>query len=555
MRRPTSRHGRAGTHGYDVVDHCRINPELGGEEGLRRWAQSLSGLGLSHILDIVPNHAGVGTNDNTWWNDMLEHGRASRRAEAFDIAWRGSPRESLRDRVLLPVLGDIYAAALEKGDIKLAFDPNAGSFSIAYFDRRFPIDPGTYHRILASNAYDWKELLSRDDYAEYRSILSAAADSDGLQWEAISIKHRLKDFAARSETVGHLIDQAVALFDTNGHGEEAAARLDALLERQHYQLAFWRVASDEINYRRFFNINDLAGLRMERRSVFEATHKRVLELVRSGTITGVRVDHPDGLYDPLQYLQRLQEYAQPSRGSGRLYVAVEKILAADEALPTEWPVAGTTGYDFLNKVNGLFVRGSNASAFTQLHARCIGEAGSFDELAYQKKKLILRIALASELQMLTGRLVLLAEQDRRARDFTRNALKECLRELIACFPVYRTYIDRSGASERDRAVIARALATAIQRNPRLRRGYFQVYRRRAHRPRVGRAARRPAAQTVCRQVSAVDRSRHRQRRGRHGVLSLQPADLPQRGRRRPGPIRRFARRAAPLSGRPAAELA
>jgi (1->4)-alpha-D-glucan 1-alpha-D-glucosylmutase len=382
------------THGYDVIDHCSLNPELGTQADYDAFCDELARHGMSHILDTVPNHVGVATNDNVWWNDVLEHGPASKYATYFDIAWRGSPREELHDKVLLPVLGGHYGDVLDKGELKVVHED--GNFWVRYYDRRFPLSPESVGEL----------------------------DVDGLQGLNRDVE-----------------------------------RLDVLLNAQHYRLAYWRTASDEINYRRFFDINDLAALAQEHEEVFEATHAFTFKLIEQGRVAGLRIDHPDGLYDPEQYFQRLQ-----AKRKG-LYVLVEKILAPGEPLPAEWPVHGTSGYDFLNMVNGLFVDGRNEPAFTRIYQEWTGAATEFEDLVYEKQKLVLETSLASELQMLAHRLDRLAQTRRHARDFTHRALRNALREVIACFPVYRSYVTVRGAHESDRAHVNTAVERAVARNP------------------------------------------------------------------------------------------
>ena len=401
------------THGYDVIDHCSLNPELGSEADFAAWLEAMRAHGMSHILDIVPNHVGVATNDNKWWNDVLEHGRASKYAEYFDIAWEGAPRPELHDKVLIPILGEPYGRALESGTLRLEYDPQSARYWVACYDRRFPIDPKT---------------------APPRPI--AADDHDAL---------------------------------------------DGLLSRQHYRLAYWRTASDEINYRRFFDINDLAALSMERPEVFDASHELILRLVREGKVAGLRIDHPDGLYDPRQYFQRLQARASDSSDlksqiSNPVYVVVEKILAADEHLPRDWPVHGTSGYDFLNMVNGLFVDPAGEEPLTRLYGELTAEHRSFNEIAYEKKLLMLRTNLASELHMLAHRLDRLAQRHRHWRDFTLLGLIEGLRQVIACFPVYRSYVSDEGLSETDRRYIETAVGRAIARSPKTDPSVFHFVR-------------------------------------------------------------------------------
>jgi (1->4)-alpha-D-glucan 1-alpha-D-glucosylmutase len=382
------------THGYDVIDHCSLNPELGTQADYDAFCDELAKHGMRHILDTVPNHVGVATNDNVWWNDVLEHGPASKYAKYFDIAWRGSPREELHDKVLLPILGGQYGDVLEKGELKVVHED--GKFWVRYYDRRFPLSLESTRPL----------------------------NVEGL------------------ESLNRNVD-----------------RLDALLNAQHYRLAYWRTASDEINYRRFFDINDLAALAQEHEAVFEATHALTFKLIEQGKVAGLRIDHPDGLYDPEQYFQRLQ-----AKQKG-LYVLVEKILAPGEPLPADWPVHGTSGYDFLNMVNGLFVDGRNERAFTRIYHEWTDDATEFEDLVYEKKKLILETSLASELQMLAHRLDRLAQTRRHSRDYTHRALRNALREVIACFPVYRSYVTARGVHVSDRVHVGTAIERATARNP------------------------------------------------------------------------------------------
>lgn len=383
------------THGYDVVDHNQLNPELGGEEAYLRLCEVLHAHGISQILDTVPNH--VGTNENQWWNDVLEHGRDSRHAAAFDIDWDAGPHCRSSGKLLLPVLGKPYGQALEDGDLTLVHEQ--GKWQVKYFQRLFPIDPRTLK---------------------------------GLTPEQLN---------------------------GTSAGRASYDALDRLLQRQHYRLAHWRTAADEINYRRFFDINDLAALAMERQDVFDIAHQLTCRLILEGHVTGLRIDHPDGLYDPKQYFQRLQT-AEIS-----LPVWVEKILAPEEELPVDWPVRGTSGYDFLNRVSQLFVDGSNEASFTRHYSEFSGLKTTFAELAYEKKKLILERSFAGELNVLGHGLHELAWRSRHSRDFTFNALRGGLREMIACFPVYRSYIDDAGHRPDDEAWINHAVEQAAARNP------------------------------------------------------------------------------------------
>jgi (1->4)-alpha-D-glucan 1-alpha-D-glucosylmutase len=403
------------THGYDVIDHCTLNPEIGSEADYEAWLAAMREHGLSHVLDIVPNHVGVATNENVWWNNVLENGRDSKYAAYFDIAWNASPRRELRGKVLLPLLGETYAQVLEAGQLRLVYEN--GAVAVHYYDRRFPIAPRTYPALL-------RDAIDR---REPSAIAQAVDRLNGSPGDAKS-------------------------FDL----------LDDLLSRQCYRLAYWRVAPDEINYRRFFDVNDLAALSMERPAVYEAAHKFIFQLLREGKVQGLRIDHPDGLYDPRQYLQRLAETPGVAKP---LYVVVEKILALGEALPGDWPVAGTSGYDFLNMVNGLYVRADNAKKFSALYRDLTGERTEFADLICRKKLLILQTSLSSELHMLADALDRLAQRDRRSRDFTLSGLRDALAQVIACFPVYRSYITAEGVGPTDRRTVQDAIVKAIARSP------------------------------------------------------------------------------------------
>ena len=514
------------THGYDIIDHGCLNPEVGTPEDYEALVDAQRAHGLGQILDTVPNHMAVGTNDNAWWNDVLEDGRASRYGAFFDISWRASSRPELQDKVLLPVLGEPYGDVLEAGQIRLAFAD--GAFSIHYFDRRFPVAPHGYGKVLGHRPDELEPALGAEspNLIEYQSILTAVrnlpdrteTDPDKVaerRREKEVVKRRLAELAGRSEPARAFIEQNVALFNGREGDPRSLDLLDDLLEHQCYRLAYWRVAPDEINYRRFFDVNDLAALSMEREDVFEAAHVLVLRLLAEGKLDGLRIDHPDGLYDPAAYFRRLQEHhalacacaafdeADPAghglewkdvegplrdriaaRGTGPgrgplgppLYVVAEKILGADEALVETWPVHGTSGYEFLNQVNGLFVDGQNAGTFTRLYRDRVQDATTFAEMVYRKKLLIMQISLSSELHMLTDQLDRLAQKSRRSRDFTFNTLRQALGQVIACFSVYRTYIADDGPHDADRLYILRAIRRAEALNPLMSRRVFRFIR-------------------------------------------------------------------------------
>ena len=470
------------SHGYDISDHHHLNPEVGTEAEFDAWVDALRARGLGILLDIVPNHMAVVGGENTWWNDILENGPSSPYAGYFDIAWTASTRPELQGRVLIPILGEPYIKVLESQQLKLEYD--AGSFSIRYFDHRFPVAPRSYGLILMHRLAELEAQLGENDPAlhEFESIITAVkhlprrSETDPAlvaerQREKEVIKRRLGALTVENSAIAEFIAQSVTQFNGTAGDGASFDLLEEVLDDQAYRLAFWRVAAEEINYRRFFDINELAALSMERRDVFDATHEMILRLFAEGKVRGVRIDHPDGLFDPREYLQRLQEAA-----GGGLYAIVEKILAMDETLPPDWPTAGTSGYDFLNLVNGLFVDGAHEGAFTRLYRDAIGDIPSFGELVYEKKLLILEIALAGEMQMLTHQLDRIAQKNRSSRDFTRNGLGQALREIIACFPVYRSYITGPDVTEADRRQVLRAIRRAAIRNPGMSMSIFHFIR-------------------------------------------------------------------------------
>jgi len=449
-------------HGYDVVSHREINPELGGRAGFERMAAALRTHGIGIVLDIVPNHMSVTGPDNAWWLDVLENGPASPFAGYFDIDW-APINPDLRGKVLLAVLGDHYGEVLARGELVLAFDAAAGAFAVRYFEHRFPLDPRTCPAILsgidelAGLAAEFGRLPPRDGDAAAR-----ATEKDRL-------KGSLAALVTGSSTAARAIDAALARFN----GEDPARNaLHELLEAQAYRLAYWRVATDEINYRRFFDVNELAALRVEAEPVFEATHGFILELAAAGLVDGLRIDHPDGLFNPERYFERLQqEYAQragvlraPSARPARaLYVVAEKITARHEHLPERWAVHGTTGYRFAAVANGVFVDGAARGRIDRIWRSFTGETSDFEEAAFRGKWAIMRSALASELTVLATQLLRIARGDRRTRDYTFNALRNALAEATACLPVYRTYVARK-PSPQDRRYVDWAIAKAVSRS-------------------------------------------------------------------------------------------
>jgi (1->4)-alpha-D-glucan 1-alpha-D-glucosylmutase len=476
-----------GSHGYDVADHDRLRDELGGEPAFQRLAAALRARGMGLLVDVVPNHMGIAKNNNAWWLDVLENGPASPHAATFDIDWRPVKTE-LTDKVLLPVLGDQYGVVLDRGELKLILED--GRFLVRYFDTVLPLAPRTWARILghrldglgASLGGEHADVVALKSLITWFATLPAHTEKDPAR---VAARRREKEVGreklvallAASPVVRAFVEENVRLFNGTPGDPQSMDPLDAVLADQAYRAAYWRVAGEEINYRRFFDINELAAIRMEDRDVFEATHRLLFRLVREGAVTGLRIDHPDGLYDPAEYFRRLQEGA-----GGEIYVVAEKILAPGEQLPDSWATAGTTGYEFLNLLNGIFVDRAHARAMEQNYARVIRHRPGFTEIAHECKRLIMETSMAAELNMLAHRLNTISETHRASRDFTLGALTRALREVIAAFPVYRTYISAVGApspgsgtrrsgedsaegtigaiTDRDRDYIRRAIATA-----------------------------------------------------------------------------------------------
>ncbi|GGR66147.1 malto-oligosyltrehalose synthase [Deinococcus seoulensis] len=463
------------THGYDVTDHTQINPELGGLTGLRRLSGRARELGLGLIVDFVPNHMGIQGGHNPYWEDVLRHGQASRYAHFFDISWHPLKR-ALDGKVLLPVLGDQYGRVLERGELRLQRD--GGHFTLQYWERTLPMSPRSLSLLLG-----WVEAaLPRGTDTGVRAELASIrrsvdnlprsttgdlTDTDRVirAQEVEVMTRRLSGLAQDSGSVRAALDQAVQTVNDD------PARLDALIGEQNYRLAFWKVAAEEINYRRFFDINDLAALRMEDPRVFAWAHATLFELLREGLIQGVRLDHTDGLFDPAGYFRGLQAGAAHALGldpqaleAGEplpLYVVAEKILEPGEQLPPDWAIHGTTGYDFLAQLNGVFVDGTNEEEVSAVYRRFTGDRAPYSEHLYHGKHLIQRVSLPGEVNVLTEHLERLAEADLRARDFTLSTLRAAIREVIATFPVYRTYIRADGQREPgDDAKIGHAIRDA-----------------------------------------------------------------------------------------------
>ena len=474
-------------HGYDITDHNKLNAAIGTRAEYDAWVVELHAHGMGQILDFVPNHMGVGEPLNLWWSDVLENGPSSMYAPYFDIEWRPL-KSDLQDKVLLPILGDQYGRVLERGELRLHFE--AGVFFLRYYDHQLPIAPGTYRHILEIALAKLAPFKEEEFYAELQSIITALeylprrteTDPDRIRERAREkeiIKRRLERRCSEAPQVQQAIVHA--LEQINGVPGDARSfdALDELLNAQSYRLAFWQVAAEEINYRRFFDVNDLAAIRMELPEVFDATHGLLLELVKTGAVTGLRIDHPDGLYLPTEYFKKLQRScatalgARPAEDGRAVYLVLEKILTGNERLRDDWPVHGTTGYDFTKLVSSLLVDSSAEQAMTKTFHRFIGHSLHFGHLVYAKKRLVMRLSLANDVNVLGNMLDRLSEKNRWYRDYTLDALARAVRETIACFPVYRTYLaPGQPVSDADRAVIERAVTAARRRNPAIEESVF-----------------------------------------------------------------------------------
>jgi (1->4)-alpha-D-glucan 1-alpha-D-glucosylmutase len=472
-------------HGYDIIDHNSLNPEIGSLEDYNAFVDELHRHGMGQILDIVPNHMGIMGSDNAWWLDVLENGEASEYADFFDIEWNPT-KEELRGKVLVPILDDQYGSVLESGALKLVFDAERGDFSIMFHHHRFPIDPGEYPRILSLNSESLRESLGAADanvlelqsvstafsHLVRRGVLEPEQQTERSREKEIQ-KRRLAALCERSPAIRNFLIANVEVLNGKPGDPQTFEGLHELIKAQAFRLAQWRVAADDINYRRFFDINDLAALRTENDPVFQNTHRFILDLIAQGKIDGLRIDHPDGLYDPKKYLSQLQAEVSANlpadnRDSQRAYIVVEKIVTGDEQLPSDWPIDGTTGYEFANLVNGLFVDGNAATKMERIYRSFTGQTVPFPDLAYSCKKLVLKVSLASELNVLANLISRIALSNRHTCDFTLNSLRSALAEIIACFPVYRTYVSGNGAaasvSADDRRHVEYALAEARNRS-------------------------------------------------------------------------------------------
>lgn len=462
-------------HGYDVCDPTAINPELGGREGFEACIRAIRKQGLGWLQDVVPNHMAV-TGNNAWLVDVLESGEASRFYDFFDIDW-DHPLESIQGRMLAPFLGGFYGDTLEKGEIRLGFDENGFYFS--YYDLRFPVRLASYERILTHGLERLRNELGRED-TDYIKLLGILYTVKGLPQEQAQqerhyqihfIKRMLHELYSTSDSVRHFIDAGLAAFngeqadipesDTNGGKSQRYDLLNQLLSEQLFRLSFWKVAGEEINYRRFFSINDLISLRVEEEKVFEKTHELILEYIADGSFDGLRVDHIDGLYDPSTYCKRLRENAPDA------YLVVEKILMDEEPLPSFWPIQGTTGYDFTAAACNLFVPQENEKAIDDIYVSFIGQRRSLAKLVARNKRKIIERHMAGDVENLARLVNRVSSRDRRGFDITLLSLKRAITELLVNFPVYRTYISHDAFRPADLSYIRSAVRQTRRKNPEL----------------------------------------------------------------------------------------
>ncbi|UMY19180.1 malto-oligosyltrehalose synthase [Methylobacterium organophilum] len=460
---PLQRARPGSTHGYDIVDHSQINPEIGGEDGFVAFSDALKAHGLKLLLDVVPNHMGVGGADNPWWLSVLEWGGLSPYAHAFDIDWE---RLGANGKLVIPFLGARYGEALETGTLELKFDEAAGAFSVWHYEHQFPVCPLQYPSILNRALAALGEIgddPSADVLAISERLRNMGEETNGerrrdFPAEAETLKQDLADAVRASPQIAAAIYRALHLLNGNKDYPDTFGPLHRLLESQSYRLAHWRIASSDINYRRFFDVNSLAGLRVEKSDIFQKSHALLFRLVEEGRIDGLRIDHIDGLADPLGYARALQAAVGPG-----FYVVVEKILEPGEKLRA-WPVAGTTGYDVLNQLDGILVDRERKTRVERFYRWATGFDEPYGFQLRAAKAEILEISFASELEVITGDLKLIADADRRTRDFSVNTIRRALIEIIARFPTYRSYLpgdlDESDVEDADIALIEGAVKKA-----------------------------------------------------------------------------------------------
>ncbi len=474
---PVFRSRPGSQHGYDVTDHTSLNPELGTAEAFRALAAACRERGMGLVLDIVPNHMAVMSPDNQWWMDVLENGPASRYAEYFDIDWMPA-RAAMKNRLLVPFLGRPLGEALEAGELGILFDAATGSFRVRYAEHELPLDPRSAAFILghpdgvsiAGNAAQAQSLAALAQAFAALPVTQAGCEESSARraLDTATRKQQLAQLYAQHPAIAAHVQSRVQQINTAADSD-GVLLLARLLEMQSYRLAYWRIAGEEINYRRFFDVNELAALRMENPAVFRHAHSLLLRLWREGLIQGVRVDHADGLYEPAQYLAQLEALLGEGPDGKRPYIVVEKILGQAEQLPADWPVDGTTGYEFGALLTGWLMSPDGSLQLERTHRRFVGATPGYAETVYDSKKRVMQTSLAAEVSMLAIRLDRIAQMSHRTTDFTLFDLRQAIAEYIACFPVYRTYATAAGVSEHDAGLIRRALGAASGRRQTLRR--------------------------------------------------------------------------------------
>jgi len=439
------------THGYDIVDHLKVNDELGGADAHERFSMRVGACGLGQVLDIVPNHMAISGRRNRYWWDVLENGRSSRYAAYFDIDWQPH-EEKLRNKLLIPILGDHYGRVLSRGELHI--ERQKGDFCVHYFEHELPLAPESVAPLLAATAAD-----TGSDYlgflADSLKTLQGTparneANATGRERDREVVGALLERLLEETPFIAQALDRKIDALNKSPN------KLDAILERQHYRLAFWRAAQEDLGYRRFFDVNTLVGLRVEDPKVFAETHALLLRWLRDGVLDGIRIDHPDGLRDPRRYFERLRDQASD------VWIVAEKIIEPGERFRDEWPINGTTGYGYLNQAGGLFVDQANAAEMTRIYADFTGEPTDYAAVCRDKKHQVLRELLGSDVNRLTALFSDICEYHRDRRDYTRHDVLRSLRELVACFPVYRTYVvpERDEIAADDERYIAEAVEAA-----------------------------------------------------------------------------------------------
>lgn len=478
---PIFRARQGSSHGYDITDPSQLNPELGNEQDFEALVRELKAHGMGLILDIVPNHMAASV-ENQWWMDVLENGQTSPYATFFDIHWNPIDR-SLKNKVLLPILDSPYREALENQEFALTLEEQ--SLSINYHGYKLPLNIKSYFIVISHQLHMLEAVLGAD-HPSFQQLIQlvkaiehlpssyASHDAREAQRGHLERQQIKKDFwhlVNTSPEVKSFLSANVALFNSEKGNHQGFDLLDRLLSQQSYQPAFWKTALGKINYRRFFDINDLIGITVDDMRVFKTTHTLILRLVSQGKVTGLRIDHIDGLNNPLEYMHRLQRYlARRTKKSGYkspFYIVVEKILSSGEILPEEWPVFGTTGYDFLNVLNNVFVDENGIQDMKVTYARLTGSQLAFEDIVYQKRKQVMEELFASEIHSLVQQLAQLSQQDRCKCNLPPDELKNILIEVTACLPIYRTYTRTQELSPRDRGYLESAIEEAQRRNPTL----------------------------------------------------------------------------------------